>query len=65
MIFADALGIFDASEIASATICNMDTNTYKNLTNEEINEFYEKASGPPQVSVRRALPGKQRGSSAS
>ncbi len=44
MIFADALGIFDASEIASATICNMDTNTYKNLSTEEINEFYETAS---------------------
>ncbi len=44
MTFADALGIFDASEIESATICNLETNTYKNLSDEEIREFYDTAS---------------------
>ncbi len=44
MTFADALGIFSASDIESATICNLETNTYKELSSEEIRDFYYAAS---------------------
>lgn len=44
MTFADALGIYDVSEINSATICDLEHNTYRNLTQEEIKDFYYAAS---------------------
>lgn len=44
MTFADALGIYDVSEIESATICDLEHNTYRNLTSEEIKDFYYAAS---------------------
>lgn len=44
MTFSDALGIFDYNEVSSATVCDMESNTYKNLTESEIQEFYNVAS---------------------
>lgn len=44
MTFADALGIFDANEIESATISDLENNTYKNLSESEIKDFYYAAA---------------------
>ncbi|MCH5212700.1 MAG: S-layer homology domain-containing protein [Oscillospiraceae bacterium] len=44
MTFAEALSIYDADDIASATICNIDGNIYKDLTRTEIRDFYYSAS---------------------
>lgn len=44
MTFADALSIYDATDIASATICDMDENIYKILDSSEIREFYSMAA---------------------
>ena len=44
MTFAEALSIYDADDIASATICNLDGNTYKDLTRTQIRDFYYSAS---------------------
>ncbi len=44
MTFADAAGIFEYTDIASATISDIDKNIYKNLTGTQIREFYETAS---------------------
>ena len=43
MTFADATGIFEYTDIASASICDIDKNIYKNLTSSQIREFYEAA----------------------
>ncbi len=40
MSMADALGIFAADEIVSATICNFEDDRHIELTREEINDFY-------------------------
>lgn len=40
MAFSEALGIFSADEISSATICDIDTNTYRALKATEIKDFY-------------------------
>ena len=40
MTMADALGIFNADEIVSATITNLEEDKYITLTTDEINEFY-------------------------
>ncbi len=45
MTFADALGIFSVDEISSATICDIDTNTYRSLSGTEIKDFYYASSG--------------------
>ena len=44
MTFSDALGIFDASDIASATICDLTRNIYKELSHEEVTDFFYSAS---------------------
>ena len=44
MTFADALSIYDASDIVSATVCDTDENTYTVLERDEINEFYSLAA---------------------
>ena len=44
MTFADAIGIFGADEIASASVCDINNNTYKNLTETEISNFYNTAA---------------------
>lgn len=44
MTFADATGIFDKSDITSATICDIDGNRYKTLSRDEISYFYDTAS---------------------
>ncbi len=44
MTFSEALGIYDVNDIASATICNLNTNTYKNLNETEIKDFYYASS---------------------
>lgn len=44
MMFADAAGIFDSSEIVSASICDIDSNEYRNLTKEEIRSFFDTAA---------------------
>ena len=41
MTFADAMGVFDSSKIQSATVSDIERNTYKNLTSSEIREFYD------------------------
>lgn len=43
MTFADALGVFDAADIESASICNLESNTYKSLSSDETAEFYNAA----------------------
>ena len=43
MSFREAAGINDSSEIASATICDIDGNKYKNLTRDEITYFFNTA----------------------
>lgn len=43
MTFADALGVFDAADIESASICNLESNTYKALSSDETAEFYNAA----------------------
>ena len=43
MSFREATGINDSSEIASATICDIDGNKYKNLTRDEITYFFNTA----------------------
>ena len=43
MPFWEATGINDSSEIASATICDIDGNKYKNLTRDEITYFFNTA----------------------
>jgi hypothetical protein len=44
MTFSDALGIYDVNDIASATIADLENNTYKNLNATEIKDFYYAAS---------------------
>lgn len=44
MTFADALGIFSADDIESASISDIEGNTFKNLTAEEVGEFYDIAA---------------------
>lgn len=44
MKFSEALGIFDTDEIASATICDLEKNIYKNLSDTEIKDFYYASS---------------------
>ena len=44
MPFAEALGIYDVNDIASATICDLDANIYKNLDENEIRDFYYASS---------------------
>lgn len=44
MTFADALGIFDVSEIESATVSDLEHNTYKALSSTEIKDFYYAAA---------------------
>ena len=44
MSFADALGIYNVSDISSATFCDTDDYRYKILTPEEIAEFYSLAA---------------------
>lgn len=44
MPFAEALGIYDVNDIASASICDMETSTYKYLTESEIKDFYYASS---------------------
>lgn len=44
MTFAEALSVYDDTEIASATICDLERNLYRNLTSEEIKDFYYAAS---------------------
>lgn len=41
MTFADALGAFSSNTISSATVSDIDCNIYKNLTRDEIEEFYD------------------------
>lgn len=43
MTMADALGIFNADEIVSATITNLEDDKYITLNTDEINEFYYSA----------------------
>lgn len=43
MTFAEATGIYSSSEIASASICDIDGNEYKNLTSAQTEEFYNTA----------------------
>ena len=43
MSFADATGIFDVSDIASADICDIDGNKYKKLSSSDIAKFYNTA----------------------
>lgn len=43
MTFAEALSIYDMSEIASATISNLEDNTQRPLTDSEIKDFYSAA----------------------
>lgn len=40
MTFADAAGIYESGDIASASICDIDNNKYRNLTAAEAEEFY-------------------------
>lgn len=40
MTFAEALGIYDDTEITDATISDLERNMHKNLTREEIKDFY-------------------------
>lgn len=44
MTFSEALSIYDADDIASATICSIDGNIYKELTRSQIRDFYYSAS---------------------
>lgn len=44
MTFSDALGIFSVEEISSATICDIDANTYRALSATEIKDFYYASS---------------------
>lgn len=44
MTMAEALGIFDVSEITRATISNPQDNKYIEMTNDEINEFFSLAA---------------------
>lgn len=52
MTFADALGIYDFRDISSAMICDTEKNIYRNLSREEINDFFTAAS---QVKVWRKI----------
>ncbi len=45
MTFSEALGIYSASDIGSATICDIEDNIYKNLSSADISYFYKTASG--------------------
>ncbi len=44
MTFSDATGIFTSGDIASATICDIEGNQYKNLSTSEVAEFYNTAA---------------------
>lgn len=44
MTFSEALSIYSADDIASATICSIDDNIYKDLSRSEIRDFYYSAS---------------------
>ncbi len=52
MTFAEALGIYDFKDISAAMICDTERNIYRNLSREEINDFFTAAS---QVKVWRKI----------
>lgn len=52
MTFADALSIFDADEIEQVSVSDLAGNTHRDLTNEEIKDFYYAAR---EVTVWRKI----------